>query len=294
MPWEETENEIRHRIREPGEFEPNSFRRVTLQAARPQVFAIIGKLKGETKTTVQALRFPKDQGWTVAKAKEWVKEHFKGAVDPDAEMTATDSPPALLPRHMLNAELAPIRSDSGERIAELNWYTGATVRRMGWTGTYYLTFSMRPEHVRMGRLRSGKAPLLNSHSDYRLSDVIGVIKSADLSGKALVRFSKRADVTPIWDDVQDGIIRNASMGAAIYKLTDVTEKDDEGNPKTQTKSYLATDWEPLEVSLVPIGADPSAGLRFANEEFTEVEVVSTWPKRLSLEVARERLRLLSL
>jgi HK97 family phage prohead protease len=73
--WEETENEIRHRIRDPEDFEADSFRRITLQAKKPRVFAVIGKLKGEDTTTVQALRFPKDDDWTIASAKKWVADH---------------------------------------------------------------------------------------------------------------------------------------------------------------------------------------------------------------------------
>jgi hypothetical protein len=154
----------------------------------------------------------------------------------------------------LAAELAPVKTENKERIASLTWYSGATVQRLSWDSTYNLTFSMQPEHVRMERFKSGKAPVLNSHRDFDLADIIGVVESADLSGNARIRFSNRDDVTPIWTDVQDGIIRNASMGAAIHKLQDVSQEND------KTKSYLATDWEPLEISLLPIGADPNAGL----------------------------------
>lgn len=79
--WEDSkpdsdgEGEIRHRIREPEEFEADSFRRVTIQKEKPRVFSIMGKLKGEDSMTIQALRFPKEDAWTMEKAKAWVKEH---------------------------------------------------------------------------------------------------------------------------------------------------------------------------------------------------------------------------
>lgn len=73
--WEETENEIRYRIRNPDLFDSDSFRRITIKKDKPRVFAIIGKLEGEDTTTLQALRFPKGDGWTLAEAKKWVKEH---------------------------------------------------------------------------------------------------------------------------------------------------------------------------------------------------------------------------
>ncbi len=296
MPWEETENEIRHRLRDPSDFEEKSFRRITIKQDRPQVFAIVGKLKnGDSKMVAQALRFPKDQGWTIEKAKAWFKEHWKSAADIAVRLDDPGGSVIRMPRQALAAELAPVPSDTGERIAELNWYTGATVPRLGWGGLWYLTFSMKPEHVRMGRLQSGKAPLLNSHQSYELSNVIGIIQSADLNGKARVRFSNRAEVTPIWNDVEDGIIRNASMGTIVYKLQDLTAKDEEGNPKGP-RTYMAVDWEPLEVSLVPVGADPAAGLRLSEipeSELTEVEIVAG-ARDSVLEIERERLRLLSL
>lgn len=180
-----------------------------------------------------------------------------------------------VPMQTLGAEI--LAADEGEeRRFRLKWYTGATVPRFSWDqGTYFLTLSMDPKHMRMGRLSSGKAPLLNSHSSYELRDVIGVIESAETNGDAVARLSARDEVTPIWQDVKTGIIRNASVGAAIHKLKDVSEKDRDGNVKQ--RAFLAIDWEPMEVSLVPIGADPRAGMS-ANledkERFTEAEIVS--------------------
>jgi hypothetical protein len=153
--------------------------------------------------------------------------------------------------------LAP--SDREERTATLTWYTGASVRRYDARGPFEMRFSMEPGAIRMGRLASGSAPLLNSHRDFTVDDVIGVIARAWIEngqGKAAVRFSKRADVDPIWQDVQDGILRNASMGVAIHAIEDVTPQG------AATRQVLVTDWEPEEVSLVPVGADPGAGFKF--------------------------------
>ncbi len=153
--------------------------------------------------------------------------------------------------------LAPAGRD--ERTATLTWYTGASVRRYDARGPFEMRFSMEPGAVRMGRLASGSAPLLNSHRDFTVDDVIGVIAKAWIEngqGKATVRFSKRADVDPVWQDVQDGILRNASMGVAIHAIEDVTPQG------AAMRQVLVTDWEPEEVSLVPIGADPGAGFKF--------------------------------
>lgn len=163
-------------------------------------------------------------------------------------------------RERLEAQFEALAaSDRNERTATLTWYTGAAVRRYNARGPYEMRFSMEPGAIRMGRLASGAAPLLNGHRDFTVDDVIGVIARAWVEngqGKATVRFSKRADIDPIWQDVQDGILRNASMGVAIHAVEDATPQG------AAMRQVLVTDWEPEEVSLVPIGADPGAGFKF--------------------------------
>ncbi|HET9396873.1 MAG TPA: hypothetical protein VFO36_12530, partial [Nitrospiraceae bacterium] len=132
--------------------------------------------------------------------------------------------------------------------------------------------SMDPAHVRLDRLNTG-APLLDTH-DSRTSvrKVVGVVEKAWIvngEGRAIVRFSKREDVDSIWADVVDGIVRNVSVGYLVHKFQDVTEK----NTQTETKirTFLATDWEPNELSLVPVGADAKAGVRSDSPEvMTEI------------------------
>lgn len=116
---------------------------------------------------------------------------------------------------------------------------------------------MAPESVRLDRLNSG-APLLNSHSAYDLSSVLGVVERAWIDGnegRALVRFSSRAEVEPIFRDVRDGIVRNVSVGYMIHRY-EKTEGET-GEPMT----YRITDWEPHELSLVAIPADAAASVR---------------------------------
>jgi len=73
MPWEQTENEIRERIKDPGLFQPDSFRSKEIA---PGIRLIIGKLKGEDKTTAQSIRFDKNK-FTLEQAKAWMEKHRK-------------------------------------------------------------------------------------------------------------------------------------------------------------------------------------------------------------------------
>lgn len=64
-------NEHAARVREPGSFQSDSFRRINIA---PGVDAIIGRLKGETSTTVQTYRFDKSK-FTAAEARKWLAAH---------------------------------------------------------------------------------------------------------------------------------------------------------------------------------------------------------------------------
>ena len=62
-------NEHSCRLKEPGSFQANSFRRLTVKTKSGKtVGIIIGRLKGATKTSTQAMRYPKDS-WTAEEAR---------------------------------------------------------------------------------------------------------------------------------------------------------------------------------------------------------------------------------
>lgn len=75
-------NEHAARVRDPGDFEPNSFRSMELpksKGGKGGVRTILGRLKGETTTTTQAYRFPADL-YTAEEARQWLKDNdIKGA-----------------------------------------------------------------------------------------------------------------------------------------------------------------------------------------------------------------------
>ena len=74
--WEEKENEIWHGIKDAANY--SKTRRIPIQKKKPRVFALYGQLKTDSKKwEVYALRFPKSEGWDMAKAKAWVKAHPK-------------------------------------------------------------------------------------------------------------------------------------------------------------------------------------------------------------------------
>ena len=165
-------------------------------------------------------------------------------------------PHPALPLQTRSLPVTSVNADT--RTIDLVWTTGAAVRRYDWYNDRYYDeeLSLEPSAVDLTRLNSG-APLLNSHNSYDLADQIGVVERAWLDGdvgRATVRFSARADVEPIWQDVVAGIIRNVSVGyvARAYQVQ-------EGQGLVPV--YTATDWQPFELSMVAIPADAGAGTR---------------------------------
>ena len=79
LPWEETDQYIRSGHRSPHDFEPDSFRTITLSEDEG-LKAIVGKPKGKDTMEVQSYLFDKSKGWTLEKAKEWFEKHKESLV----------------------------------------------------------------------------------------------------------------------------------------------------------------------------------------------------------------------
>lgn len=191
----------------------------------------------------------------------------------------------------LRAEVGAVSDD--KRTVELIFATHkADVLRWDWeTGKrFYERLSLDPKHVRMQRLQAGTAPLLDSHSAYSLAHQIGVVDSAELEAKravATVRFPKAdddPDADRIYRKVRDKIIRNVSVGYRVFRFEDLAEQRD-GFPVR-----LAADWEPFEISMVPMGADAGARTRSSKEVETNPCVIV----RTNELADADRMRLLQL
>lgn len=162
------------------------------------------------------------------------------------------------------ASIVPGTINVEARTVDVVWTTGARVLR-GFFDQYWEELSLDPKQVRMKRLNNG-APLLNTHRQGDANGVIGVVVSGTAAvdgkrGTATVRFA-RAEDDPVADQifrkVQDGIVQNLSCGYETYRM----EKVEDGKDKIPV--YRATDWEPAEISVVPVGADDGAGFRSSN------------------------------
>lgn len=160
-----------------------------------------------------------------------------------------------------SAEIAPIKGN--DRSFEVTFSTEAEVDQ--WFGKEIL--SHKGGAVDLAWLGAGSAPLLMDH-DRRVQ--VGVVESASIKnrkGVAIIRFSKSQYAEEIMQDVRDGIRSNISVGYRVHEAVLEKVTDDE------VKVYRVTKWEPVEISIVSIPADPTAGVGRADGETQTIRFI---------------------
>ncbi|NBO19345.1 MAG: peptidase, partial [Proteobacteria bacterium] len=169
-------------------------------------------------------------------------------------------------------------SSAADRVFNVVFTTGATVRRYNFfeDEMYDEELVVSETSVRLGRLNSG-APVLDTHNDTALENIKGVVVAGSARiqgglGYASLKIDGGSENEPVIRKIQDGIIQNVSVGYRVHRYEVI--RNDGAVPL-----YRAVDWEPYEISLVPIGADAGAGIRSNPHEFPcEVINLST-PKK---------------
>jgi HK97 family phage major capsid protein/HK97 family phage prohead protease len=144
--------------------------------------------------------------------------------------------------------------DTEARTVELAFSSEVPVAR--WFGEEVLDHS--PGAMRVERLEQGAALLINHDWDDQVGVVEAVSIGEDRRGRAVVRFGRSARANEIWQDVVDGIRKHVSVGYSVRKI--------EVEPrKGQPDLVRVTEWEPFEISLVSVPADPTVGVGRAAE-----------------------------
>lgn len=183
-------------------------------------------------------------------------------------------PPNLLTSNLpLQTRLATLDAESEDRVFNVIFTTGAVVRRYNFMADemYDEELVVNPTSVRLGRLNSGAAPVLDTHSDFALENIKGVVlggsaRIEDGLGYASLKIDGGQENESVIRKIRDGIIRNVSVGYRVHRYEVI--RSDGAVPL-----YRAVDWEPYEISLVPIGADAGAGIR-SNPHTFPCEIVN--------------------
>jgi HK97 family phage major capsid protein len=163
------------------------------------------------------------------------------------------------------------------RTVQVTFATETPVMRFDWRNDRYFweVLGFGENEADITRF-AGAAPVLDNHNAYNgARGTLGVVENATLNGNngtATLRFSKREDVEPIFQDVVDGIIRTVSVGYVVKQYKDTGRKGENGYP-----IFRATQWEAREISLAPIAADPMSRVRSEDAPRIDVDFEAVTP-----------------
>lgn len=128
--------------------------------------------------------------------------------------------------------------------------------------------------INLERFNNGLGTVLFNHDRDAVVGHIEKVWLEDNRGKALVRFDKDEQSETIFQKVQSGTLQGVSVGYSIKRYEVLDEKDSvSSNGRFKgPDTYVVTDWEPLEISIVSVPADATVGVgRSAEEIHTSID-----------------------
>lgn len=122
-----------------------------------------------------------------------------------------------------------------------------------------------PGAMRMDRAKGGIAMLFNHDRDLQLGILEDCRCDDDKKGRGTGRFSRSSAAEEKFRDVQDGILKDVSVGYQVHHMEEMDVKKlppdlMEMAAREKLPVYRITDWEPFECSLVTVPADPTVGV----------------------------------
>jgi len=140
-----------------------------------------------------------------------------------------------------------LERDAEKKITSMTFSASSETPYERWFGTEILVHDKSA--VRMDRANGGAMPMLFNHN---MNDPLGMIEKAWLQdGRMMVKAVPFS--TDRMGEIQkmiDGGLRNVSIAYRINKIEENTKNDE----------FRVTDWEPFEVSIVTVPADPTVGI----------------------------------
>ncbi|MEG9430749.1 phage major capsid protein [Terriglobus sp. ADX1] len=158
----------------------------------------------------------------------------------------------------LRAEKA---QDGDNQPVPLSFSSDNPVKRVTWGGYWWNEILGHDAgEVIDGRMKQGLTLLVNHDPDQRAGRLENCAIDADGIGRGDAYFGTTGFAKTTRQEVDDKTLRYTSVGYIIHQLNrvaDANAADDEDEDYLGT--YRAT-WEPVEVSLVAVPADPSVGV----------------------------------
>lgn len=159
--------------------------------------------------------------------------------------------------------------DTDSRTVELSFSSETPYGR--WFGDEILCHD--EECINLERFNNGLGTVLFNHDRDAVVGHVEKVWLEDNRGKALARFDTDEQSETIFQKVQSGTLQGVSVGYAINRYEVLEDEDTKStNGRFTGPAYVVTDWEPLEISIVSVPADPTVGVgRSAEEIHTSID-----------------------
>lgn len=155
----------------------------------------------------------------------------------------------------VSARFAPSSYDAASRTVDAVFSAGTRISRWG----VFEELAISADAIDLGRVALGQCRLLDTHNQYSLNAVLGIVESARIEGGRLVGRIRFAD-TEAGRTAEGMVARGELTGISVgYRVTTWSLVSLEN----EVEIWRADKWELLEVSLVAVPADPLASTRSA-------------------------------
>ncbi|MCW3998739.1 MAG: hypothetical protein NWE93_00685 [Candidatus Bathyarchaeota archaeon] len=192
MTWEENQQTIKGKLKNPHQFQEETLKTVTLNQ-RDGIEALVGKPHGKQALSIQSYIFSKEHGWTLEKAKAWFS-NLHGS----PEHVCAPNVPFSVEEKMLEAPL---------RISGLAMTVGMSRNFNIYTAEELQSFAEK---------LTG-APIYLEH--VTAQDAVGKVTKTQWDGQNLLYEAEIYDEA-VAEKVRRGLIRHVSVGAD-YQSVDV-------------------------------------------------------------------------
>jgi hypothetical protein len=182
------------------------------------------------------------------------------------------------------ALVQPASLDTEAREVDVVFATETPVPRFGWEEDYDEVLVCEAGAIRMERANRG-LPVMDCHNTWSVFAQLGRTVKVWINEKrelcARIKFSQRAQVAELFQDITDGIVKDISVGYNVFKFERVEQ------PGGKNPIYRAIDWMPTELSFAPVQADINSEIRGTQRTHT-VEIISNKQQTTMSKRAKKR------
>lgn len=279
-------NEHACRVRDPADFQPGSFRRISQSSDGRQFSIIIGRLKGASSTTTQAYRYPKAT-WTVAQARGHCRRH-DGTFEPasgssssstsDLAICASCSGPDVIALDC-SLELASAAKEGDLPKFSIVANTGRPMQVSRWGDPVIIDLS--------GVAFKSKMPVILDHDVNRrfghTTDV--TVDDSKITATGVVSSTMNVAQSAM-ADIRNGFPFQTSVGAKIEKAEYIEEKAtaDVNGKQYRGPLVVARKTRLKEISVTVLGADDKTSIRISSSQVRAVSMnLRQWIESLGLD-----------